>query len=134
MVSCYGYWISQVRVFKFRPEPYAADSSFMPFQGSLRFMMSPWLKKDCIGLFDHLSSTMTFPWCKLHSCVLKVIIWHTTGSTKKRNNHIIQSVKLVKVDGSITAINISPRSNHLAVGSDRGDVSLFSWFLKFISF
>lgn len=68
-----------VRVFKFRPEPYAADSSFMPFQ----------------------------------------------GSTKKRNNHIIQSVKLVKVDGSITAINISPRSNHLAVGSDRGDVSVF---------
>ncbi|XP_008448470.2 uncharacterized protein LOC103490647 isoform X2 [Cucumis melo] len=69
-----------VRVFKFRPEPYAADNSFMPFQ----------------------------------------------GSTKKRNSHIIQSVKLVKVDGSILAINISPRSDHVAVGSDRGYVSLFS--------
>ncbi|XP_038904808.1 uncharacterized protein LOC120091069 isoform X2 [Benincasa hispida] len=68
-----------VRIFKFRPEPYTADNSFMPFQ----------------------------------------------GSTKKRNNHIIQSVKLVKVDGSILAININPRSNHLAVGSDRGYVSLY---------
>ncbi|XP_022145409.1 uncharacterized protein LOC111014861 isoform X2 [Momordica charantia] len=68
-----------VRVFKFRPEPYAADNSFMPFQ----------------------------------------------GSTKKRNNHIMQSVKLIKVDGPILAININPRSNHLAVGSDQGCVSLF---------
>ncbi|XP_023552249.1 uncharacterized protein LOC111809973 isoform X2 [Cucurbita pepo subsp. pepo] len=68
-----------VRIFKFRPEPYAADNSFMPFQ----------------------------------------------GSTKKRNNQIIQSVKLLKIDGSILAINISPRSNHLAVGSDRGFVSVF---------
>ncbi|XP_022923426.1 uncharacterized protein LOC111431125 [Cucurbita moschata] len=68
-----------VRIFKFRPEPYAADNSFMPFQ----------------------------------------------GSTKKRNNQIIHSVKLLKIDGSILAINISPRSNHLAVGSDRGFVSVF---------
>lgn len=75
---------------------------------------------------------MSFSWCKLQWCVLKVIIWHTTGSTKKRNNHIIQSVKLVKVDGSILAINISPRSNHLAVGSDIGYVSLLSDFALFI--
>ncbi|XP_022941599.1 uncharacterized protein LOC111446607 [Cucurbita moschata] len=68
-----------VRVFKFRPESYAADNSFMPFQ----------------------------------------------GSTKKRNNHIIQSVKLVQVDGSVLVISISPRSNHLAVGTDKGYISLF---------
>lgn len=60
---------------------------------------------------------------------------HTPGSTKKRNNHIIQSVKLVQVDGSVLVISISPRSNHLAVGTDKGYVSLFSYFtLSFLVF
>ncbi|KAK9012346.1 hypothetical protein V6N11_040403 [Hibiscus sabdariffa] len=67
-----------VRIFKFKPEPYTADNSFISFQ----------------------------------------------GSTKKRNNHIIHSVKVIKVNGSVLCLAICQKSGHLAVGSDRGDVSL----------
>ncbi|GMI68258.1 DUO1-activated WD40 1, Tomosyn-like [Hibiscus trionum] len=67
-----------VRIFKFKPEPYTADNSFISFQ----------------------------------------------GSTKKRNNHIIHSVKVIKVNGSVLSLAICQKTGHLAVGSDRGDVSL----------
>ncbi|XP_034683738.1 uncharacterized protein LOC117913008 isoform X1 [Vitis riparia] len=46
------------------------------------------------------------------------------GSTKKGSNHIIQSVKLIKVNGSVLSIDISRGSRHLAIGSDQGYVSL----------
>ncbi|KAG2695171.1 hypothetical protein I3760_07G002500 [Carya illinoinensis] len=67
-----------VRIFKFKPEPYAAENSFMSF----------------------------------------------SGSTKKGNNHIIQSVKLIKINGSVLSMNMSHSSRHLAVGSDQGFVSV----------
>ncbi|XP_065855738.1 uncharacterized protein [Euphorbia lathyris] len=67
-----------VRIFNFKPEPYATDNSFMPFQ----------------------------------------------GSSKKGNTHIIQSVKLMKVNGSVLSMNLNHNSGYLAVGSDQGYVSL----------
>ncbi|XP_024457936.2 uncharacterized protein LOC7492127 isoform X2 [Populus trichocarpa] len=67
----------QVRIFKFKPEPYA-ENSFMSFQGSL-----------------------------------------------KKGSNYVHSVKLMKVNGSVLSINISPSLVHLAVGSDQGYVSVF---------
>ncbi|XP_052190065.1 uncharacterized protein LOC127799878 isoform X2 [Diospyros lotus] len=46
------------------------------------------------------------------------------GSSKKRSNHIVQSLKLVKVNGSVLSVDINCSSGHLAVGSDQGYVSL----------
>ncbi|KDP43769.1 hypothetical protein JCGZ_22396 [Jatropha curcas] len=63
-----------VRIFKFKPEPYAAENSFIPFQGSL----------------------------------------------KKGNSHVIKSLKLLKVNGSVISMSISHGSELLAVGSDQG--------------
>ncbi|CAL0313098.1 unnamed protein product [Lupinus luteus] len=68
-----------VRVFRFKPEPYATNS-FMSL----------------------------------------------TGGTKKGNDHIIHSVKLVKINGAIISMNINHCSTHLAVGSDQGHVSVFN--------
>ncbi|KAG4212614.1 hypothetical protein ERO13_A02G177700v2 [Gossypium hirsutum] len=66
-----------VRFFKFKPEPYTAENSFISFQ----------------------------------------------GSTKKRNNHI-QSVKVIKVNGSVLSLAIWQNTRHVAIGNDHGDVSL----------
>ncbi|XP_057958886.1 uncharacterized protein LOC131151627 [Malania oleifera] len=44
------------------------------------------------------------------------------GITKKGSNNIIQSIKLIKVNGAILCLNMSRK--HLAVGSDQGHVSL----------
>ncbi|GAV83036.1 Lgl_C domain-containing protein [Cephalotus follicularis] len=68
-----------VRIFKFKPEPYAMENSFIPFQGSL----------------------------------------------KRGNSHIIHSIKLLKVNGSVLSLCISHSSRHIAVGSDQGYVSVF---------
>ncbi|KAF5735885.1 hypothetical protein HS088_TW14G00014 [Tripterygium wilfordii] len=68
-----------VRIFRFKPEPYATENNFISFQGIM----------------------------------------------KKGNNHIIQSLKLVKVNGSVVSMNISHGSRNLAVGSDQGYVSVF---------
>lgn len=46
-----------------------------------------------------------------------------TGS-KKGNSHIIHSVKVMKVNGSIISLNMNRNSQHLAVGSDQGYVYL----------
>ncbi|KAJ4837935.1 hypothetical protein Tsubulata_022530 [Turnera subulata] len=46
------------------------------------------------------------------------------GSSKKGNIHIVQSVKLTQVNGSVLSISISSTSGHLAVGSDQGYVSV----------
>ncbi|XP_010526846.1 PREDICTED: uncharacterized protein LOC104804294 [Tarenaya hassleriana] len=67
-----------VCLYRFKPEPYATENSFIPFQ----------------------------------------------GSTKKGNNHIVQSIKHIKLNGSITCLQKSQTSRHLAVGSDQGHVSL----------
>ncbi|KAJ6305198.1 hypothetical protein OIU78_020689 [Salix suchowensis] len=72
-----GDQTGMVRIFKFKPEPYA-ENSFMSFQ----------------------------------------------GSSKKESNYI-HGVKLLKVNGSVLSINISPSLVHLAVGSDQGYVSVF---------
>lgn len=48
------------------------------------------------------------------------------GSTKKGNDHIIQSVKLLKVNGSVLSVNINHSTGHLAVGSSQGYVSLLT--------
>ncbi|KAH1206129.1 Craniofacial development protein 2 [Glycine max] len=49
-----------------------------------------------------------------------------TGGTKKGTDHIIQSVKHVKINGAILSLNIDPSLMHLAVGSDQGHVSVFN--------
>ncbi|KAG5245445.1 syntaxin-binding protein [Salix suchowensis] len=72
-----GDQTGMVRIFKFKPEPYA-ENSFMSFQGS-----------------------------------------------SKRESNYIHGVKLLKVNGSVLSINISPSLVHLAVGSDQGYVSVF---------
>ncbi|XP_061997869.1 uncharacterized protein LOC133715398 [Rosa rugosa] len=64
-----------VRIFRFKPEPYANFSSF--FQGST-----------------------------------------------KKGNDIVQSIRLMKVDGSVLSLNINHSSRHLAVGSSQGHVSV----------
>ncbi|PSS00383.1 Syntaxin-binding protein [Actinidia chinensis var. chinensis] len=46
------------------------------------------------------------------------------GSSKKGSNHIVQSLKLVKVNGAVLSIDVNCTSKHLAVGSDQGYVSL----------
>ncbi|KAF8405551.1 hypothetical protein HHK36_010458 [Tetracentron sinense] len=46
------------------------------------------------------------------------------GSTKRGSSHIIHSIKLIKVNGSVLSININRSSGHLAVGSDQGYVVL----------
>ncbi|KAK7262765.1 hypothetical protein RJT34_30345 [Clitoria ternatea] len=48
------------------------------------------------------------------------------SGTKKGTDHIIQSVKLVKINAAILSINIDHSSKHLAVGSDQGHVSVFN--------
>ncbi|CAH2076634.1 unnamed protein product [Thlaspi arvense] len=67
-----------VRLYRFKPEPYLTENSFIPFH----------------------------------------------GSSKKGNTHIVQSVKNIKLTGSITCIHKSQNSKHLAIGSDQGHVSL----------
>ncbi|XP_006412090.2 uncharacterized protein LOC18028275 isoform X2 [Eutrema salsugineum] len=67
-----------VRLYRFKPEPYLTENSFIPFQ----------------------------------------------GTSKKGNNHIVQSVKHIKLTGSITCIQKSQNSKHLTIGSDQGHVSL----------
>ncbi|XP_031269259.1 uncharacterized protein LOC116127759 isoform X2 [Pistacia vera] len=47
-----------------------------------------------------------------------------SGIMKKGNSHIFHSVKVIKVNGSILSLNISQTSRHLAIGSDKGYVSL----------
>lgn len=46
------------------------------------------------------------------------------GSSKKGSNHVIQSVKVMKVSGSVLSFNISRSSRHLAVGSEQGHISV----------
>ncbi|XP_010548217.1 PREDICTED: uncharacterized protein LOC104819720 isoform X6 [Tarenaya hassleriana] len=67
-----------VYIYKFKPEPYATENGFIPFQGGL----------------------------------------------KKGNNHIVHSVKHIKLNGSVTCLQKSQTSRHLVVGSDQGHVSL----------
>lgn len=67
-----------VRIFRFKPEPYANVSNFLSLQ----------------------------------------------GSTKKGYDHIIQSVRLMKVNGSVLSLNINHSLRHLAVGSSKGHVSV----------
>ncbi|KAG9136988.1 hypothetical protein Leryth_013829 [Lithospermum erythrorhizon] len=47
------------------------------------------------------------------------------GGSKKGGNHIIKSIKLLKVNGAALCINTGNNAKHLAVGSDQGYVSLF---------
>lgn len=54
------------------------------------------------------------------------LIFSDSGSTKKRNNHI-QSVKVIKVNGSVLSLAICQNTRHVAIGNDHGDVSLFSF-------
>ncbi|KAL7143745.1 hypothetical protein ABFS83_08G213000 [Erythranthe nasuta] len=46
------------------------------------------------------------------------------GSTKKGSNHVVRKIKAVKVNGSVLSINATENLKHLAVGSDKGYVSL----------
>ncbi|XP_023767381.1 uncharacterized protein LOC111915982 isoform X1 [Lactuca sativa] len=66
-----------VRIYKFKPEPYAIESSFLSLQAS-----------------------------------------------SKKGSNIVQSVKLVKVNGAVVSITTSHDSKHIAVGSDQGYVSV----------
>ncbi|KAI7738388.1 hypothetical protein M8C21_008451, partial [Ambrosia artemisiifolia] len=66
-----------VRIFKFKPEPYATESNFLSLQGS-----------------------------------------------SKKGSNIIQSVKLVKVNGAVLSLITSHDTKHIAVGSEQGYVSV----------
>ncbi|GAU46589.1 hypothetical protein TSUD_186580 [Trifolium subterraneum] len=48
------------------------------------------------------------------------------SGSKKGIDHIIQSVKIVKINGAVTSVNIDHSSTRLAVGSDQGHVSVFN--------
>lgn len=81
--------MSQVRIYKFKPEPYAIESSFLSLQAS-----------------------------------------------SKKGSNIVQSVKLVKVNGAVVSITTSHDSKHIAVGSDQGYVRyhfFFSFFALFVT-
>ncbi|RVW85722.1 Syntaxin-binding protein 5 [Vitis vinifera] len=90
-----------VRIFKFKTEAYATATSFMPLQGIIWVDSAP---QQLPALYTSAAKN-----CR---------------STKKGSNHIIQSVKLIKVNGSVLSIDISRGSRHLAIGSDQGYVSL----------
>lgn len=47
-----------------------------------------------------------------------------SGGSKKGGNHIIQSVKFIKVNGCVLSFNLRSSSSHLAVGSEKGHVSV----------
>ncbi|CAI9279033.1 unnamed protein product [Lactuca saligna] len=66
-----------VRIYKFKPEPYAIESNFLSLQAS-----------------------------------------------SKKGSNIVQSVKLVKVNGAVVSITTSRDSKHIVVGSDQGYVSV----------
>lgn len=46
------------------------------------------------------------------------------GSVKKGNNHMIGSVKALKVNGSVLSLHMSRCFRHLVVGSSQGYVSV----------
>ncbi|PIA46731.1 hypothetical protein AQUCO_01500343v1 [Aquilegia coerulea] len=46
------------------------------------------------------------------------------GNVKKGSNQIIQSIKLIKVNGAVISIDVNNHSKHLAVGTDQGYVSV----------
>lgn len=79
-----------------------------------------------------LSCIIHFQWyfhVFMHWNIPIINILFFPGSLKKGSNYV-HSVKLMKVNGSVLSINISPSLVHLAVGSDQGYVSFFS-FLSF---
>ncbi|XP_058767582.1 uncharacterized protein LOC131641293 [Vicia villosa] len=47
------------------------------------------------------------------------------SGTKKGTDHVIQSMKTVKINGAITSVSLDHSSACLAVGSDQGHVSVF---------
>ncbi|KAF8011189.1 hypothetical protein BT93_J1724 [Corymbia citriodora subsp. variegata] len=49
---------------------------------------------------------------------------YVSGSAKRGNNHMISSVKALKVNGAVLSLNMSHSSRHLVVGSDQGYVTL----------
>ncbi|RVW32909.1 hypothetical protein CK203_088042 [Vitis vinifera] len=97
----FGDQNGMVRIFKFKTEAYATATSFMPLQGIIWVDSAP---QQLPALYTSAAKN-----CR---------------STKKGSNHIIQSVKLIKVNGSVLSIDISRGSRHLAIGSDQGYVSL----------
>lgn len=46
------------------------------------------------------------------------------GSSKKGNNHVIHSVKCMKVNGPVLSFHICSSSRYLAVGSEQGHISV----------
>ncbi|KAK9164722.1 hypothetical protein Syun_005624 [Stephania yunnanensis] len=46
------------------------------------------------------------------------------GNSKKGSSHIVQSVKIVKVNGAVLSINMNRGFRHLAIGCEQGYVSL----------
>jgi hypothetical protein len=51
-----------------------------------------------------------------------IFIYFFAGGSKKGIDHIIQSVKIVKINGAVTSVNIDHSLSRLAVGSDQGHV------------
>ncbi|KAF5177227.1 Transducin/WD40 repeat-like superfamily protein, partial [Thalictrum thalictroides] len=45
-------------------------------------------------------------------------------NVKKGSNQIIQSIKLIRVNGAVICIDVNSHSKHLAVGTEQGYVSV----------
>ncbi|KAF5190523.1 Guanine nucleotide-binding protein, beta subunit, partial [Thalictrum thalictroides] len=64
----------QVRIFKFKSEPFSTESNLFSLQGNV----------------------------------------------KKGSNQIIESIKLIRVNGAVICIDVNSHSKHLTVGTDQG--------------
>ena len=62
--------------------------------------------------------------CEIHNKWSYEYTSFLAGSSKKGNDHIVQSVRLMKVNGSVLSLNVNQSAKHLAVGSSKEHVSL----------
>ncbi|KAJ0097649.1 hypothetical protein Patl1_29274 [Pistacia atlantica] len=119
-----------VRIYKFKSELHAMDNS-MPFSGGSVVLLLPWDQSESfISSYDHATLmghmvNIIVKYCILNKGNLcEILLSVSPGIMKKGNSHIFHSVKVIKVNGSILSLNISQTSRHLAIGSDKGYVSL----------
>lgn len=96
---------------------------------------SLWL---CIGSFEEnymYIGASYYMWCLCNyskaASECKFFLYGSPGSSKKGNNNIIRSIKLVKVNGAVLSIHAAQNLKQIAVGSDQGYVR-FTFFFLFL--